>query len=166
MPDSSAGFLRLFRALPTPHVAVTPDMVVIDANDAYLGLFGLTRGDMVGRPIVDVFPPAPDSLDTDGVPFVLRSFHRAGATGRPDPMPVARYDIADPVTGASVERYWSHVAFPVTDGDGAVVMLVQPLDEVTDYVLGGQFSAPMAYRSNVHDVVPFAFPVFWNLDER
>lgn len=32
-----------------------------------------------------------------------------------------------------------------------------------DYVLGGQFSAPSAYRSDLHGLVPFAFPVFWSV---
>ena len=35
-----------------------------------------------------------------------------------------------------------------------------------NYVLAGQFSAPMAYRSNLHGVVPFGFPVFWNVERR
>jgi peptide/nickel transport system substrate-binding protein len=29
---------------------------------------------------------------------------------------------------------------------------------------GGQFSAPATYRSNLHGLVPFAFPVFWNVE--
>jgi peptide/nickel transport system substrate-binding protein len=33
-----------------------------------------------------------------------------------------------------------------------------------NYVLGGQFSAPAAYRSNLKGVVPFGFPVFWNME--
>jgi len=33
-----------------------------------------------------------------------------------------------------------------------------------NYVLGGQYSAPAAYRSNLRGVIPFAFPVFWNID--
>ncbi|MDO9710489.1 ABC transporter substrate-binding protein [Paracraurococcus lichenis] len=35
-----------------------------------------------------------------------------------------------------------------------------------NYVLGGQFAAPAAYRSEVTGVVPFAFPVFWNIERR
>lgn len=31
-------------------------------------------------------------------------------------------------------------------------------------VLGGQLSAPMAWRSDLKGVIPFAFPVFWNMD--
>jgi peptide/nickel transport system substrate-binding protein len=33
-----------------------------------------------------------------------------------------------------------------------------------NYVLGGQFSAPMAYRTTLKGVVPFPFPVFWNIE--
>ena len=33
-------------------------------------------------------------------------------------------------------------------------------------VLGGQFSAPAALRSNLHGLIPFAFPVFWNIEKQ
>jgi peptide/nickel transport system substrate-binding protein len=33
-------------------------------------------------------------------------------------------------------------------------------------VLAGQFSAPMAYRSTLQNVVPFAFPVFWGMERK
>ena len=33
-------------------------------------------------------------------------------------------------------------------------------------VLAGQFSAPMAYRSDLRGVVPFGFPVFWNMERK
>jgi peptide/nickel transport system substrate-binding protein len=35
-----------------------------------------------------------------------------------------------------------------------------------NYVIGGQFSAPMAYRSDLHGMIPFAFPVFWNVERQ
>lgn len=35
-----------------------------------------------------------------------------------------------------------------------------------NYVIGGQFSAPMAYRSNLEGVIPFASPVFWRMDRK
>lgn len=35
-----------------------------------------------------------------------------------------------------------------------------------NYVPAGQFSAPRAYRANLHGVVPFAFPVFWNIERK
>jgi len=33
-------------------------------------------------------------------------------------------------------------------------------------VLAGQFSAPMAYRSDLKGVVPFGFPVFWSMERK
>lgn len=33
-------------------------------------------------------------------------------------------------------------------------------------VMGGQFSAPAAYRANLYGIIPFAFPVFWNVERR
>ena len=32
-----------------------------------------------------------------------------------------------------------------------------------NYVLAGQFSGPSAYRSDIKDVIPFSFPLFWNM---
>lgn len=32
-----------------------------------------------------------------------------------------------------------------------------------NYVLAGQFSAPPAYRSDLKGMIPFSFPVFWNV---
>jgi len=33
-------------------------------------------------------------------------------------------------------------------------------------VLAGQFSAPRAYRSDLRGVIPFGFPVFWNIERK
>jgi peptide/nickel transport system substrate-binding protein len=33
-----------------------------------------------------------------------------------------------------------------------------------NFVLGGQLSAPMGWRADLKGVIPFAFPVFWNMD--
>lgn len=35
-----------------------------------------------------------------------------------------------------------------------------------NYVIAGQFAAPPAWRANLTGVVPFAFPVFWNMARR
>ena len=35
-----------------------------------------------------------------------------------------------------------------------------------NYVIAGQFAAPAAWRSSLTGVVPFAFPVFWNVTRR
>ena len=43
-------YQRLFRALPSPHLVVTPDLVIVDVNDAYLQMLGVgEREGLVGR---------------------------------------------------------------------------------------------------------------------
>ncbi len=38
--------------------------------------------------------------------------------------------------------------------------------ENVNYILGGQFSAPAAYRSELRDVIEFPIPIFWNMSRR
>jgi peptide/nickel transport system substrate-binding protein len=38
--------------------------------------------------------------------------------------------------------------------------------ENVNYVIAGQFAAPAAWRSSLTGVVPFTFPVFWNVSRR
>ncbi len=35
-----------------------------------------------------------------------------------------------------------------------------------DYVIAGQFGAPGAWRSSLNGVVPFSFPIFWNISRK
>jgi peptide/nickel transport system substrate-binding protein len=35
-----------------------------------------------------------------------------------------------------------------------------------NYVIAGQVAAPAAWRSSLTGVVPFSFPVFWNITRR
>ncbi|MBR0682802.1 ABC transporter substrate-binding protein [Roseomonas eburnea] len=35
-----------------------------------------------------------------------------------------------------------------------------------NYILGGQFSAPAAYRSELQNVIEFPIPIFWNMSRR
>lgn len=80
-------FEELFAGLPTPYLVMTPDLVIVEANRAYLELLGRTREELLGRPVFEAFPPAPDALDEEGRNPLEISFLRARETGRPDVMP-------------------------------------------------------------------------------
>ena len=82
----------------------------------------------------EAFPPAPDALDEDGSNPIEISFARARDTGQVDPMPIAKYDILDPVTGELGERYWSLISAPVLDADGRTVLVLQRTEDVSAYV--------------------------------
>lgn len=44
--------------------------------------------------------------------------------------------------------------------------LQEAFHENVNLVIGGQFSAPAAYRSDLTGYIPFAFPVFWNVERK
>ena len=127
-------YALLFSSMPTPYLVLTPDLVIVEANDAYLAAVGRSREDLVGKPLFEAFPPTPDALDEHGVPRIQVSFERARDTGKPDTMPVQRYPILDATTGGLVERFWSLISVPVLDETGQVVWLLQRTEDVTDFV--------------------------------
>ncbi|MCW2614870.1 MAG: Sensor phosphatase, partial [Frankiales bacterium] len=124
----------LFAAIPTPYLVMTPDLVIVDANAAYLANVGRDLDDLRGRPVFEAFPPGEDALDEHGVPRVQVSLERARDTGRVDVMPLQRYDIPDPATGGTVRRFWSLISVPVLDDDGRCALVVQRAEDITDVV--------------------------------
>ena len=126
--------VALFRALPTSYMVMDRDLVLVEANDAYLASVGRTREELVGHPVFELFPPSADALDETGVSRVQRSFERARDTGRVDTMPLQKYDIPDPATGGLAERWWSLISVPVRDADGRVALIAQRAEDITDVV--------------------------------
>jgi PAS domain S-box-containing protein len=51
-------FWLLFQKTTNPITVVDDTRRIVEANDATLSLFGRSRGDFIGRPIVDVIEPA------------------------------------------------------------------------------------------------------------
>ena len=127
-------YRAVFRALPTPYLVLSPELVITDANPAYLEVAGRELADIVGRPVFEAFPgPGPQDPD-GGVVKIRASLERARDTGRPDTMPVQKYDLPDPATGGFAERYWSLISVPVLDEHARCVQLLQRAEDVTAYV--------------------------------
>src|SRR4051812_30486287 len=88
--------------MPTPYLVLTPDLVIVDANPAYLATTGRALDDLVGRDVFDAFPANPNDSDPDGGAGKIRaSLERARDTGRSHTMPVQEYDIPDGTGGFS-----------------------------------------------------------------
>jgi serine phosphatase RsbU (regulator of sigma subunit) len=127
-------FELLFTALPTAFLVMDRNLVIVEANPAYLELVGRRREEIVGRPVFEAFPPAPDALDGDGRNPIEVSFMRARDTGQVDPMPIAKYDVLDPGTGELGERYWSLISAPVLGADGQTLFVLQRTEDISAYV--------------------------------
>lgn len=130
----AVDFAALFHAIPTPYLVMTPDLVIVEANPAYLANVGRTRDELLGRPVFEAFPPSPDALDDRGVPRVQLSFEKARDSGRPDTMPIQKYDIPDPATGGMSVRFWSLISVPVPGPDGRTALVVQRAEDITGFL--------------------------------
>ncbi len=130
-----AGDLALvFGALPTAYLVMSPDLTIVDANPAYLQLLGRTRAELIGRYVFDAFPPSAEALDASGANPLQTSFERARDTGAPDHMPLFRYEVLDQETGRPVLRAWSLISAPVLDETGRVRLLLQRVEDVSEYL--------------------------------
>ena len=133
--SADLDFAAIFARLPTAYLVLTPDLVIVSANDAYLALLGRTCEELAGRYVFDAFPPAAGILDEHGGNPMQLSFERARDTGRLDQVPLLEYDVVDPATGSLAHRFWSIVSAPVPGEDGGTALLLQRVEDVTDFVL-------------------------------
>ncbi|RJK96145.1 GAF domain-containing protein [Vallicoccus soli] len=131
MPEPD--FARVFDEAPAPFLLLTPDFTIVHANKARLEATATTLEATVGRNLFDVFPMNPDDPAADGLRNLSASLARVRDTGRPETMPLQKYDIpmAD---GTFVERWWSPRNVPVHDDAGRVVLLLHRSDDITEYV--------------------------------
>jgi hypothetical protein len=127
-------FSLLFMAAPSPYVVLDLDLVVVEVNSAYCAIAGRDREELLGQPLFETFPDNPAEPAAHGSSAVVASLRRAQASGRPDIMPLQRYDTLDPSTGRYAERYWSVINLPVLDRGGGTVWLLHRPEEVTGYV--------------------------------
>ncbi|MCW2695429.1 MAG: Sensor phosphatase [Modestobacter sp.] len=130
----TTDYAAVFQAMPTPYLVLTPDLVIVDANPAYLASTGRTLAGIVGRPVFEAFPGNPNPTDPDGgVGKIRASLERARDTGLPDTMPVQEYDIPSP-DGGFTRRFWSLISIPVPGPAGRCRYLLQRAADITDYV--------------------------------
>src|SRR5262245_42389946 len=122
--DPEIDYEEVFQFSPSPMTVLTPDLVIVAANAAYLRVTGRTLTDLLGRYIFDAFPSnpdEPDEPDAHGTEFLRTSLERVLATGERDTMALQRYDVEAPGRpGQFEERYWSPINTPILGRDGKV----------------------------------------------
>jgi two-component sensor histidine kinase len=135
--NPTVDFRALFHASPSHFLVLDGDLNIVAVNDSYLDATMTVRKDILGRGIFDVFPDNPDDRTADGVSNLRASLTRVLKFGRPDAMPVQKYDIPRPATagGGFEERYWSPLNTPVFGADGQVAWIIHRVENVTALML-------------------------------
>ncbi len=149
---SPPDYQALFQAAPGQFLVLRPDLVIVDASDAYLHATMTRRDAIVGRPLFEVFPDNPNDPEATGVNNLRDSLERVLSTHRPDTMAFQKYDIRRPESegGGFEERYWSPLNAPVLNADGTLAFIIHRVDDVTEFV---RLSRLEAERSRVADAL-------------
>jgi len=131
-------YQHVFSVLPSPCLIVHADpcFTIVDANDAYLRETVSERDQLVGQPLLDVFPDNPDNLKEKATQSLAESLRWVVRYRRTDAMPLQRYDVPDRASGNGqfLKRFWSPINVPVLDHDGSVAFILHRVENVTDLV--------------------------------
>jgi diguanylate cyclase (GGDEF)-like protein/PAS domain S-box-containing protein len=128
--SANFDFHQLFHVSPTPAVLLTPELEIVDANDAFLCLSECTLDELVGTYIFDTFPE-PETGETTDASSLHKSFQRVLATREPDTIALQRYPIRRCVIHAIEERFWTSVNTPLFDAVGNLTGICHTTTDVT-----------------------------------
>lgn len=132
------GFEALFRAAPSAYALLSPGLVILDVNAAYLAVTGMTADDLVGRCLLDVFPPSLDAHAEEQ--RLVTALERVIRYKRQENLPVIRYRIPDGSgrAGALVDRYWSTTLTPVVAEQGELDAILLTTSDITELQVARQ----------------------------
>ena len=128
------SFESLFRLSPNAYVLLDRDLIILDANAAYLALTGRKLEDIQGQRLHEAFAADPLSPEMTRVQELLDSFARVLSRKAVDTLPVIRYSIArqTPLGPIYEDRYWSATHTPILDEQGEVVAILQHTSDITE----------------------------------
>jgi PAS domain S-box-containing protein len=137
---SHVDFQRVFEAMPGIGALLLPDppsFTIVAVTDEFLKVSGMTRKQLVGRPLFDPFPANPDGGGEDSTTIVLESLNSVLSTARPHQIASLRYDLVGDA-GAYTARYWQVSNKPVLDSDGNVGFIIHCPVDITEKVLANR----------------------------
>lgn len=142
MPNSAFAtvpyFQGLFESGPGLYLVLSPEepYQIVAVSDSYPGATMTRREAIVGRNLFDVFPSNPADSDATGVRNVRASLEAVIRTGKPDIMPVQKYDIRHPQAegGGFEERYWSPINSPAYFPKETLRYIIHNVEDVTQSV--------------------------------
>jgi len=126
-------FRAVFRATPGLYLLLTTQFEIAEATDTWLRHTSTRRAEVLGRTLFDVLAESPDERAASGPGELRASLERVMRLGRPDAMPVGRYDIRRP-DGSFSERYWTLLNAPLLDEVGRITGIVHRVRDVTELV--------------------------------
>ncbi len=128
MQVQEVDFHEVFKVSAIATALLTPDLVIIDANDEFLDAVGRSLDEVVGQYVFRRFPKMP----SDPANPKWTALEAALISGEREVLRLTRYDFEDPARpGVFEDRYWSSLVTPVYADDGELKLLELSGREVT-----------------------------------
>lgn len=127
-------YCTIIRSAPELYVILSPDTTIIDASDAYLAATMVTREDIIGCDLFDIFPDNPDTDGSKGSAALRDSIQTVLKTKQAITMPTIKYDIRRPLSkgGTFETRYWSTAHTPILDEQNNVRYILTRIEDITE----------------------------------
>lgn len=122
-------FHQIFQRSPNAYVLLSPDLVLIDINQAHLRFTGYKREDVLGRHVFDVFPVT----DKAQMEELGRSFDHVIKAKVEDTIPLLHYPILDNRSekGKWKDQYWRVTNIPILNEDGEIQFILNHATDIT-----------------------------------
>ena len=133
--DQAIDLAAAFEASTNPYMLLTPDLRYAGMNAAYLAVVGMSRDQLIGKPIFDVFTGGDTEEGAENARQLKASFDKVLTTGQRDHLALIHFAI--PTTDADgqttlEDRYWSATHTPLHDADGRIVLILQHTSDITE----------------------------------
>lgn len=148
-PDPA--FQVLFESAPDLYLALTPDLRVAAATDAYLLATMVTREEIVGREVLTLFPHHPGDHGASAAARLESSLRRVLRERQADEMAEMCYPVLGPAgEGAGLKRRsWRVINSPIFGSDGTIIYILHNLEELAERDHPEQ--VPAAIREDTED---------------
>lgn len=147
--EFSPDYRYLFEISPKAVIVLAPDLKIINVSEEYLRLTMRRREDIIGQYIFEAFPDNPDDESAHSE-HVRASFLKVFETGKPDELPIQKYDVMRPPEegGGYEERYWRLVTYPVFDNQKKVSFVYHHVENITEQILLERKAVEQAKRNS------------------
>jgi len=128
------AFRLLFLHSSAGGVLMSPQLRILEVNEAFLDACGRTRAELVGLHVFEAFPDNEPDNPESGAKALERSLQRVITTGQRDVLAIQRYPIPVRLPDGQhsfEERLWSVINTPVHDEAGALLCIAHTTVDVT-----------------------------------
>jgi signal transduction histidine kinase len=132
----SPTFSELLKAMPDLYLFLTPELIIIEATNAYLVATHTERKKIIGKLLFEIFPDNPDDINATGMKNLKASLDNVLRAKQPDSMAIQKYDVRLKVKNKLVYevKYWSPMNTPILDKNGEVSYIIHRVEDVTALV--------------------------------